>query len=315
MAICHTHFGSVPRSRSAKSACDYQQREGQYENRKSDLIHAEEGNLPKWADNANEFFRAADELERKNARLAVRLEFALPVELAREQRIELARKFATEIVADRQPYALALHEHTENNPHAHLLFSERALDGIERTREQFFKRANSKNPEQGGAAKDRAFSDIHWVKNTRARWAECANAYLAEHGYEIRIDHRSLKEQGIDRLPQRHLGPAALRMEERGIHTHAGDRVAEREREITLHQAERSLENELTKTGTLLEGAREIQTGRQELQHEIIAEVRGDLEADKRALAVEMAREAARKQQELKHERSRDRGPEMEMEM
>ena len=54
MAICHTHFGSVPRSRSAASACAYQQREAQYENRKADLIYAEQGNLPDWANNASE---------------------------------------------------------------------------------------------------------------------------------------------------------------------------------------------------------------------------------------------------------------------
>ncbi|MGB1012457.1 MAG: MobA/MobL family protein, partial [Thiolinea sp.] len=40
---------------------------------------------------------------------------------------------------------------------------------------------------------------------------------------EQRVDHRSLKDQGLERLPTRHLGPAAHAMEKRGISTERGD--------------------------------------------------------------------------------------------
>ncbi|WP_252966847.1 MobA/MobL family protein, partial [Shigella boydii] len=33
------------------------------------------------------------------------------------------------------------------------------------------------------------------------------NEHLARHGHESRVDHRSLKEQGINRTPEVHLGP------------------------------------------------------------------------------------------------------------
>ena len=65
---------------------------------------------------------------------------------------------ATCHVWERLPYTLAIHRGVANgeNPHAHLMFSERGNDGIERSGEQWFKRHNAKAPEKGGARKSRA---------------------------------------------------------------------------------------------------------------------------------------------------------------
>jgi len=41
--------------------------------------------------------------------------------------------------------------------------------------------------------------------------ADIINAKLEEKGYSARVDHRSLKEQGIERAPERHLGPGKVR--------------------------------------------------------------------------------------------------------
>lgn len=41
----------------------------------------------------------------------------------------------------------------------------------------------------------------------RSRWADVQNEHLARYGHESRVDHRSLKEQGINRTPEVHLGP------------------------------------------------------------------------------------------------------------
>jgi hypothetical protein len=50
----------------------------------------------------------------------------------------------------------------------------------------------------------------------REQWAHLANRHLERHGHEARIDHRSLKEQGIDREAGIHLGYAANEMAQRG---------------------------------------------------------------------------------------------------
>ena len=50
----------------------------------------------------------------------------------------------------------------------------------------------------------------------RERWASLANKRLAEQGHDVRIDHRSYVEQGIELEPQHKIGPVRLRREHRG---------------------------------------------------------------------------------------------------
>jgi hypothetical protein len=47
-------------------------------------------------------------------------------------------------------------------------------------------------------------------------WEEEANRALQRAGFQIRIDHRSLKEQGINREPEKHRGPERRRRREEG---------------------------------------------------------------------------------------------------
>ena len=61
-------------------------------------------------------------------------------------------------------------EKGEKNLHCHLMFSERELDGIDRELSQFFKRANSKNPEKGGAKKNREWQEKSRLLDLRKSW-------------------------------------------------------------------------------------------------------------------------------------------------
>ena len=54
-----------------------------------------------------------------------------------------------------------------------------------------------------------------------------ANAALKRCGFDSRIDRRSYEEQEIEKIPTVHLGPAASRMERRGIRTELGDKNRE----------------------------------------------------------------------------------------
>lgn len=45
---------------------------------------------------------------------------------------------------------------------------------------------------------------------TRKRVAETINHHLELNGHSVRVDHRTLREQGVDRRPERHLGPARI---------------------------------------------------------------------------------------------------------
>ena len=118
------------------------------------------------------------------------------------QRRELAGAFAERVCAEEQlPYTLALHKgeaetpDKPENPHAHLMFSERGNDGVTRSAEQWFKRHNPTAPERGGARKSRAAKAGDWLDKTRQTWEQTANRALEQAGRAERIDGRSLADR------------------------------------------------------------------------------------------------------------------------
>lgn len=145
------------------------------------------------------------------------IEFALPKELTNEQNITLAKEFTAHITGEnKHPYTLALHRGKGENPHVHLLFSERVNDGITRIPAQWFKQWNKNHPEKGGARKaDIGSRRDEWLTETREAWARMANEALEKAGQEARIDHRSYQEQGIDKIPGQHIGPNVIAMDQR----------------------------------------------------------------------------------------------------
>jgi hypothetical protein len=225
-SLYHLSFRSGSRAggASARSAYEYVTRQDEYDDPDLDpAIYTESDLMPSWAeDDPAEYWDAADLYERANGRLYVSADFALPLGLSAEEQVALAREFAHQITDEQAlPYTLAIHagrdeNGEEHNPHAHLMFSERQNERIERSRDQWFRRANSEHPERGGAPKSRAFHGPAWVEQARERWATLTNEKLAEAGRPERVDHRSYARQGIDREPGEHYGPSAAHMVGRG---------------------------------------------------------------------------------------------------
>ena len=250
MAVFHlkVSVGSRNGGQSAVAKADYIEREGRYEKDREELEHRESDHMPEWAEeDPRSYWEAADEHERANGSLFREITFALPKELNEGQRRELASGFAAGVTeGERLPYTLAIHRGDGENPHAHLMISERANDGIERSREQWFRRYNAKAPEKGGAKKSRTMMSREWVKDTREAWAREANKALERAGCGERIDHRSLAERRdeaersgdleraaeLSRKPNVHLGAQAYRAGEL-------ERRDEAERSGVLERAER----------------------------------------------------------------------------
>lgn len=157
MASYHLSVKTGGKGKAASHA-DYIAREGKYAREKdNDLGHQESGNMPAWAAHKpSEFWKAADTFERANGCTYREIEIALPRELTPAQRLELVRDFIQQEIGDRHAYQFAIHNPKAaieggEQPHAHIMFSERLNDGIERDPQPYFKRANTKNPERGGA--------------------------------------------------------------------------------------------------------------------------------------------------------------------
>src|SRR5712691_3762071 len=253
MAIYHlaVKHASRRQGRSALAHAQYIAREGPYAQGRfvEQFVEVEHRNMPAWAqDTPQAFWTAADTYERANGRLYTELEIALPRELARPEQAALARSFIDSQIGTAHPCSWALHVSRaldgEEQPHVHVMFSERRHDGIARGPDLFFKRANPDAPARGGATKNPAWNHRDKVLELRVAWAETANRALERAGLEARIDHRSLEAQSIDRLPEPKLGPERTAMLRRGIETPESAQVldlrAYRER---LGSVERAVEH------------------------------------------------------------------------
>jgi Ti-type conjugative transfer relaxase TraA len=181
---------------------------------KAGVVHREimlpEGAPGRWADRGTLWNEVEAGEKRKDAQLARDIEISLPRELGKAEAIRLAQDFVREQFVDRGMVAdLNVHwtqaRDGGEQPHAHVMLTMREVvpgrDG---------------NEEEGAFGKKVvAWNDRALLGEWRERWAELANARLLELGHDIRIDHRSYVDQGIDLEPQHKIGPAGVRREDR----------------------------------------------------------------------------------------------------
>jgi hypothetical protein len=172
---------------------------------------------PEWCrgrEHIEEFWNRLEAFEKHpRAQIAERIIIALPHELTLEQNTWLIQDHIREFTRQGRVVQVAIHapEHgDERNVHAHLLISTRGVN--ERGFNEF------KTREQ----QERYLHRREYVQGLRERWEKIANRHLDRHGHEVRIDHRTLKDQGLDREPSLHVGPKAMAREREGIRTEIG---------------------------------------------------------------------------------------------
>lgn len=218
MATFHYRIKSGRKGYATRHAA-YIVRQGYYSQRE-DLLWSACGNLPDWAeDDPMQLFASSDKYERANGSAYREHEIALPNELTLEQLHELVDALVRRL-AGIKPYMYAVHQPTsalqsEMNTHIHLMVVDRVPDGIARSAEQMFSRYNAKHPERGGCRKDSGgrtpLQVRHDMTRTRETIARTENAVLEKHGHEARVSCKSLREQGINRAAEKHLGPAKIK--------------------------------------------------------------------------------------------------------
>lgn len=218
MASFHYRIKSGKKGNAVDHAA-YIARVDKYSGRE-DLVDCGVGNMPAWAaEDPKAFWKMADKHERANGAAYREHEIALPGELSLEEQRELVLALTKELAGQR-PFQFAMHVPRSSidgaeNPHLHLMVSDRLPDGIERLPERMFRRYNRVHPQYGGCKKATGGKNRLQLRDelieTRRRCAEIQNEALAKHGHAARVDHRSLKQQGVDRKPERHLGPSKVR--------------------------------------------------------------------------------------------------------
>ncbi|ODT09935.1 MAG: Ti-type conjugative transfer relaxase TraA [Kaistia sp. SCN 65-12] len=232
MAIYHLSMKPISRGmgRSAVAAAAYRagerltnERDGVTHDftRRGGVEHSEivlpRGADAEWAKDRAALWNAAEAAEgRKDARVAREFEIALPHELNAEERLEATRSFAQGL-ADRYGTAVdvAIHSpHGETdvrNHHAHLLMTVRAVGSEGFLDKTLIERENKWLLSQGLPTSSMQMREI------RQSWEQVANERLAAAGLDVRIDHRSHQERGLEIEPTEHMGVFATQMERRGV--------------------------------------------------------------------------------------------------
>lgn len=178
-------------------------------------------NAPLWMQDRSQLWNEVERCERQcNSQLAREINVVIPKELNREQKRNLVFEYVeSEFVSRGMIAEVALHDLNRDNPHAHFLLTQRSVTA------------------NGFGNKNREWNQKSVLQSHRSSWADHANRALESAGYADRIDHRSLKDQGIDRLPQIHLGPQVKEMDLKGRSSDRGDEYRRIEA-ANLEQAE-----------------------------------------------------------------------------
>ena len=188
---------------------------------KQGVEHAEivlpEGVSVDWARDRSDLWNAAEFAEkRKDARVAREFEVALPHELTTEQRLEATRALAQEL-ANRYGAAVDFAIHSPHdasdvrNHHAHVMMTTRQVTHEGLGDKTYLERENKWLLANGLPTTDMQLRDL------RQTWEGIANEHLALAGHDLRIDHRSHMERGLEITPTEHMGVHATQMERRGL--------------------------------------------------------------------------------------------------
>lgn len=142
--------------------------------------------------------------KRIDARVWREFEFSLHRELTHEQNISLAKEFVEDQICSRGMAALLnFHfdkdkETGEEKLHCHVLVTTRRLS------------------ENGfHVKKENDWNKKSLIFELREQWAAYSNFHLKLHGHDVRIDHRSYQERGIEIEPQPKRGAGVLEIEEK----------------------------------------------------------------------------------------------------
>ncbi|WP_010304300.1 AAA family ATPase [Candidatus Odyssella thessalonicensis] len=234
MAIYHGHLKVLSRSdRSTVGALAYRsgtslndERTGEIFNYRNKAVEHVEfltpENAPQWAKDLKLLIEtdrekgvqklstiAEAEEKRVDSRVYKEFEFSLPAELTTEQNIALIREFIQDQFCQRGIAVLAnFHDDCEpesgqKKPHCHAVLLTRELAEMGLSKD-----------------KNRDWDKKELLLEWREQLAAYTNFHLQLHGHQVRIDHRSYAERGIDIEPQPKLSRSVQEMEKRHEKSH-----------------------------------------------------------------------------------------------
>ena len=257
MALYHFHVTQIKRSEGRTAVASAAYRAGEklhnlwdgeiHDYTKKNGVVLKEIILPEHApvrfSDRSTLWNEVEQVEKRyDAQLAYSFDTSLQNEFSMEENIAMAREFVRKyFVSDGMIADLAIHQPDKEeggilNPHFHVLVpirplnadgtwgakavneyvlnknGERILQKIDKQNRKIYKRVKKDTTD---------WNTKEFLQNTRSDWAAKVNTELERRNIPQRVDHRSLKEQGVDRVPTIHEG-GARKLEKRGIKTDRG---------------------------------------------------------------------------------------------
>ena len=248
-------------------------------------IYTPEG-APDWAKNRESLWNAAEAKEnRKNSQTAREFEVAFPYEFNAMQRREAGDAIARELMrrygaAVDIAYHVPHRDGDQRNYHAHILFTGRGFDadrpdGWDKTK---YRDLNKDQITVDGQKTTRSQQEVN---SLREYTAGVMNRIAEREKLDVKTEHLSFEERGLDKEPTKKLGPVAAEMEKRGEQSERGD----------INRDIKAANDNRKKLEALREEAKVIEL---------------EIEREKRRILEEKARKA-KAQAKAKHEAQRER--------
>ena len=183
-------------------------------------------NAPEWTKDRQRLWNEVDKVEKHNAktnnpRLAKEILLSLPNDFDREVQTELTKDFIKSEFVDKGMVAdISIHRDDMNNPHAHVLLTQRPFnsDGTwgkkTKTRTQYDENGNAILNKNGNKVrKQERFADFDF-KEVRKHWELKLNQYSEREQSLRRYDSRSFEEQGLEKIAEIPLTREEYRLEQ-----------------------------------------------------------------------------------------------------
>ena len=183
-------------------------------------------NAPEWTKDRQRLWNEVDKVEKhnaktKNPRLAKEVLLSLPNDFDREVQTELTKDFIkSEFVAQGMVADISIHRDDMNNPHAHVLLTQRPFnsDGTwgkkTKTRTQYDENGNVILNKNGNKVrKQERFADFDF-KEVRKHWELKLNQYSEREQSLRRYDSRSFEAQGLEKIAEIPLTREEYRLEQ-----------------------------------------------------------------------------------------------------
>ncbi|EJD96004.1 MULTISPECIES: MobA/MobL family protein [Staphylococcus] len=181
---------------------------------------------PDWTKDRQRLWNEVDKVEKhnaktKNPRLAKEVLLSLPNDFDREVQTEITKDFIKSEFVDKGMVAdISIHRDDMNNPHAHVLLTQRPFnsDGTwgkkTKTRTQYDENGHAILNKNGNKVrKQERFADFDF-KEVRKHWELKLNQY-SEHEQSLRrYDSRSFEEQGLEKIAEIPLTREEYRLEQ-----------------------------------------------------------------------------------------------------